>query len=237
MVDPLLDAEELFLLPESNTPREREDRDDYARQDREARHAAEDAAASERGPRLGRERLALRLLLFLLFRLFLGLRLGCRNSDGLRLLCRAFPLASADPVLRGLGSRPGLWDRRSRAVGVQGIERVEQRERPGARGLRLLQVVARAASLLGALLAHEVVGHLAAPVDVHAGRRPRRELGERVARELAHPRLRYLEHFGERLVRAAALHDQLDDRPLLRWKLIEGGHRTAKGNLSTCRKL
>jgi hypothetical protein len=69
--------------------------------------------------------------------------------------------------LRGYGRRRDrlaarLGHRRLRPIGVQGVERVEQRERPGAGGLGALQVVARGTGVLRRLLAEQVVRDLAA---------------------------------------------------------------------------
>jgi hypothetical protein len=83
---------------------------------------------------------------------------------------------------------------------------------------------------LGAgLLAEDVVGHLVAPVGIDALGGVGSELGKRVARQLADPRRRHVEHVRQRVVGASALEDELDDRALVGWELIECGHWEAKG--------
>ena len=92
---------------------------------------------------------------------------------------------------------------------------------------------ARRGALGARLLAEEVVGYLPAPVRVDAGNATRREVDERFARELAHAGGRHAEHRGEVVVGLAPLDDELEDRPLLGGKLVEGGH--AERRLSSSR--
>ncbi len=171
----------------------------------------------------------------------LGARLAVALSGRLRssavsaaaAACRARDLRRhpAAPRARApSGSPPGLRDRRRRAVRVERVERVEQRQRPGAGGLGALQVVARGrASTRG-----PTAGRAGSRRPGRASRRPpgrpyaARAPSGRRARARARA-LGNLEHIGERVVRAAALHDQLDDRPLLGGKLVQGGHRSGKG--------
>ena len=74
------------------------------------------------------------------------------------------------------------------------------------------------------LLAEHVVGELAAPVLLDGPDADRRQLDERVTGELAHAPLGHAEHLRELLVGLPLLQDELDDRPLLGGKLVEGGH-------------
>jgi hypothetical protein len=76
-------------------------------------------------------------------------------------------------------------------------------------------VRARRLRLGPALLAEQVVGHLAAPLRVDALRRPGRERDERRTGVVAHARGRHAEHLAEVRVRGAALEDELDDRALV----------------------
>ena len=82
----------------------------------------------------------------------------------------------------------------------------------------------RGGGLGSGLLAEHVVGELAAPVLLHAAHAHGRQLHERVARQLAHARLRHAEHVRELGVGLPLLKDELDDRPLLGRQLIERGH-------------
>ena len=81
--------------------------------------------------------------------------------------------------------------------------------------------------LRAGLLAEHVVGQLAAPVLLDPAHAHRGELDQRVARELPHARLGHVEHLGELVVGLPLAEHELDDRPLLRRKLVERGHSGA----------
>ena len=136
---------------------------------------------------------------------------------------------SGAPAASRRGRRPAraalaVGNRRQVAVGIELLERVEQRARPAARGLGAAQVAARCRQLGAGLLAEHVVGELAAPILLDPAHADRRELDERVAGALPHARLGDAEHVRELVVALALLQDELDDRPLLVGKLIESGH-------------
>ena len=78
------------------------------------------------------------------------------------------------------------------------------------------------------LLAEHVVRELPAPVLLDAPGAHRRQVHEGPARELAHPLLGQAEHAGQVVVALLLLQHELDDRPLLRRKLIESGHGRAE---------
>ena len=78
------------------------------------------------------------------------------------------------------------------------------------------------------LLAEHVVRELAAPVLLDSAGAHGGQVHEGAARELAHPLLGQAEHVGQVVVALLLLQDELDDRPLLRGKLIESGHGRAE---------
>ena len=85
-------------------------------------------------------------------------------------------------------------------------------------------MAARGGGLGAGLLSEHVVGELAAPVLLDRRGAHRGELHQRVARQLAHPRLGHAEHVGQLFVALALPEHELDDRPLLGGELVEGGH-------------
>ena len=85
-------------------------------------------------------------------------------------------------------------------------------------------MTARGRGLGAALLTEHVVGELPAPILLHAARAQRREIEQGVARQLAHTRLRHVEHPGQLVVPLAAPEHELDYRALLLGELVEGRH-------------
>ena len=74
------------------------------------------------------------------------------------------------------------------------------------------------------LLPEDVVGQLAAPLRIHELGRERRQLAERIARQLTHAGRRRVEHLPDLVVAAALAQDQFDDRALVSGELVEGRH-------------
>jgi hypothetical protein len=140
-------------------------------------------------------------------------------------LARPVALALA-AARRGLDLRVG--DLRPVAV-VHVVERVHERRGPGAAGLRAPEQRLGRRLLAARLLAEHVVGDLAAAVGLDPVGAGGRERDQRVARKLAHPGARDVEHVRELVVRAPAREHEVDDRPLLRGQLVQGRHLRAKG--------
>jgi hypothetical protein len=90
-------------------------------------------------------------------------------------------------------------------------------------------MAARGSGLRPGLLAEQVVGHLAAPVVLHPAGGGRREVGEGVARQVAHAGRAHAERLGQVLVGLPALQHELDDRPLVGRELVEGRHVQPEG--------
>src|SRR5205807_8510375 len=155
--------------------------------------------------------------------------LGLANAAPRPLLPLAYTLAGPPALARRLlDSRRGRRVR-PRAVLVHVGERVEQRERPGPGCLAAPQVRAGGGVLRTRLLSQDVIGDLRAAVRVDPLGRERREVGQRLARELPDSRRGDAEGVGERVVASPAPDDELDNRLLFGRKLIEGRHGGAKG--------
>ena len=90
---------------------------------------------------------------------------------------------------------------------------------------RAAQMAARCLRLGSGLLPEDVVGQLATPLRIDEVGSERRQLAECVTRELAHARGRKIEHLADLVIALALTQNELDDRPLVRRELVEGGHR------------